>query len=348
MRFSRIAGLVLGLTLATLLTSAPLAAGESKETSPALKVPQKRLEFPRTTLWHFLDSMTATTGVPFQVDPVVRDKKISYIEDNVSWNRALDHICSSYQLRRHYDGRAVWVYPEIGATAAFVERALQSGAAASPAAPPMTTVCFQVPVVPAPAPSPAPVAVPEPPPAPAWDTHALSRVGFIAGSTRDVPNDDLLRESLNDWSGNGMLVLEIVPETPAQESGLRRGDVIVRFADRTVETPSDILAVTKMMKSPGFVGIEYLRAGEMRYSRILYTPHSGKIGAHDNPKTAADPKGRYTAKRIAHDKGDRKVGETDPKLLMWQGEPKKAGAPKEKKESTDKPAEAPPAQTQKN
>lgn len=315
---------------------------------PGLDVPQKRLEFPKTTLWHFLESMRTVTGVPFRVDPAIRDRKITYMEDHVTWRKAIEDVASRNSLHSRFDGTTVWMYPEKGATASFLAEALGSSGTPAPA-PAMGTICFQLPVsaMQMPAPPPAPPSPPPPPPI-AYDREALGRVGIVAGRRSDVETDDLLREQLKNWDGRGVLVLEVVPETAISETSIKRGDVITSFGDRQVNDPNDILAVVKGLKGPEFVTLEFRRGESLGAARIRWTPPGTVISAHDRKAGPGDPPGKYGKERKQRDATVRPVAESDPKQLNYQAPAgtDRPGAKSEKKDAQTKPAtETAPAGT---
>ncbi len=60
----------------------------------------------------------------------------------------------------------------------------------------------------------------------------------------------------------GVLVLEVAPGSPADEAGIRPGDVIVEFDGRSVETPEDLLAFMRDKDVGESVDIELLRDGD--------------------------------------------------------------------------------------
>lgn len=60
---------------------------------------------------------------------------------------------------------------------------------------------------------------------------------------------------------HGMLVLEVLPGTPADELGLRSGDVVVRIGETEVRTARDLRAPFSGSGRPGPIGILWIRSG---------------------------------------------------------------------------------------
>jgi serine protease Do len=70
---------------------------------------------------------------------------------------------------------------------------------------------------------------------------------------------DELGEALEVPGGKGVLVLQVMEETPAQEAGMKAGDVIVRVGTRTIDDHDDLTRALR--SSSGKVEIEVVRKG---------------------------------------------------------------------------------------
>ena len=74
--------------------------------------------------------------------------------------------------------------------------------------------------------------------------------------------NDQLGEAFEVPDGKGVLVLQVMEETPAQEAGMKAGDVIVRVGTRTIEDHDDLTRALR--SSTGKVEIEVVRKGTRR------------------------------------------------------------------------------------
>jgi serine protease Do len=72
----------------------------------------------------------------------------------------------------------------------------------------------------------------------AGDTSAKSSSGFLGVSTQEL--DDALRESYDYRGPGGVLVQSVETNSAADRAGVRRGDVLVRYAGTTISTPGDL------------------------------------------------------------------------------------------------------------
>ncbi len=71
--------------------------------------------------------------------------------------------------------------------------------------------------------------------------------------------DEELRRALGH-EGRGVLVANVVPETPAHETGIRPGDVLERIQGKSVGTPAELEEALET--SQGKKGLELFRQGK--------------------------------------------------------------------------------------
>jgi serine protease Do len=72
----------------------------------------------------------------------------------------------------------------------------------------------------------------------AFDRAFRMRRGRLGIQIQDLTED--MSEALDVPGGKGVLVVEVMDDTPAKRAGLRAGDVIVRLDDRDVDESSDL------------------------------------------------------------------------------------------------------------
>ena len=85
---------------------------------------------------------------------------------------------------------------------------------------------------------------------------------FDAAITRIEKLNDDLGQALGIDGDQGVLVTEVLEDTPAQKAGLRAGDVIVKVEDESVSTPDEL--VKAVDGHDGRVDITVLRKGVRR------------------------------------------------------------------------------------
>jgi membrane-associated protease RseP (regulator of RpoE activity) len=75
---------------------------------------------------------------------------------------------------------------------------------------------------------------------------------------------DELRDGLDLRGAEGVLVARVVPDSPADRAGLRKGDVIVSFAARNVTSPARLSELVGDSREDESVSIIVVRGGERR------------------------------------------------------------------------------------
>ncbi len=85
-----------------------------------------------------------------------------------------------------------------------------------------------------------------------------------------APISPELRDQLNlPESAKGAVVAEVRPGSPAQQAGLRQGDVVVSVGSKAVNNPSDAAATIRAARRDGkAVALRVMRDGESRYVAI--------------------------------------------------------------------------------
>ncbi len=83
---------------------------------------------------------------------------------------------------------------------------------------------------------------------------------FLGVDVRDI--DAVLAEQLDIPGGIGVLINSVVPNSPAEKAGLKRGDVIVFLANRPVKNLSSLREVMVTLNAGDNVRLRYIRAGK--------------------------------------------------------------------------------------
>jgi S1-C subfamily serine protease len=72
----------------------------------------------------------------------------------------------------------------------------------------------------------------------------------------------------NVTAERGALVMEVMPSSPAESGGIRAGDVIIKVADRSIDTPNDVQQQVEASKIGENLKLEVSRAGRVRSLEI--------------------------------------------------------------------------------
>ncbi|MGH7730013.1 MAG: PDZ domain-containing protein [Candidatus Eiseniibacteriota bacterium] len=84
---------------------------------------------------------------------------------------------------------------------------------------------------------------------------------WLGVSTQEITTD--LREGL-DYRGSGVLVSNVVADSPADRAGLETGDVLVSLNSRTIDTPSGLVEVVRAARIGQSVTLVIIRDGQRR------------------------------------------------------------------------------------
>lgn len=103
-----------------------------------------------------------------------------------------------------------------------------------------------------------------------------TRRGLLGVNIQEVTPDML--ESLQLNSTRGALVSVLNENGPADQAGIQRGDVIVRFNDRAVTTYSDLPAMVAQTAPGSIVSVEIVRDGQMLELTVTLALRDGEGG----------------------------------------------------------------------
>lgn len=121
------------------------------------------------------------------------------------------------------------------------------------------------------------------------DKGHVSR-GWLGVVIQEVNRE--LAESFGLKKAAGALVAEVITDSPAEEAGLREGDIITKFGDKEIELSADLPHVVGSTKAGNKVPVQVVRNGRMKTLTV-------KVG--DLP----DDPGQLTAKKPGNEKVNR-------------------------------------------
>jgi len=92
------------------------------------------------------------------------------------------------------------------------------------------------------------------------------RRAWLGVSVRELDKEQ--RKELGVKGREGVLIVEVVPGSPAEKAGLEEDDVIVRIDDKEVREPEDLIDAVKTKKPGDKVKVEYLREGKSQETEV--------------------------------------------------------------------------------
>lgn len=106
--------------------------------------------------------------------------------------------------------------------------------------------------------------------------------------TQEVTSD--LREAL-DLPDHGVLVADVVPDSPAARAGLRKGDVILAVDNRNVDSPSELSDVIGNSREGESAAITFVRKGSRRTLaiRLATRPSDERMRSEEDEDEVAPP-----------------------------------------------------------
>jgi len=101
----------------------------------------------------------------------------------------------------------------------------------------------------------------------------------------------------------GVLVLEALPDTQAAAAGLRRGDILLRYAGAALDTTEGLVAATRRAPAGTPVVLELLRDGTPHRVELAPGPIGVRIAAVTEPDPAAGADALYAQPVLVIDPG---------------------------------------------
>lgn len=95
----------------------------------------------------------------------------------------------------------------------------------------------------------------------ALQTHGRVRQGYLGVSSQVVRLPDALQDELDQQTG--LLIVQVLPDSPAERAGLLLGDVITSFDGVATETLDDLITLLSGDRVGSEVEVRVLRGGEM-------------------------------------------------------------------------------------
>jgi len=99
--------------------------------------------------------------------------------------------------------------------------------------------------------------------------------GWLGVSIQEVTEDIAKSFKLKD--AKGALVAEVMEDTPAQRGGLERGDIIISFDGKEVETPNELQRIVASTSPDKGVKVKVIREGKIKTLTVKVGTMPGEI-----------------------------------------------------------------------
>jgi serine protease Do len=99
--------------------------------------------------------------------------------------------------------------------------------------------------------------------------------GWLGVSIQEVTDDIAKSFKLKD--AKGALVAEVMEDTPAQRGGLERGDIIISFDGKEVETPNELQRIVASTSPDKGVKVKVIREGKVKTLTVKVGTMPGEI-----------------------------------------------------------------------
>jgi predicted metalloprotease with PDZ domain len=100
-----------------------------------------------------------------------------------------------------------------------------------------------------------------------YDLKKQRQLGYLGVEIQDV--NKKLKENKNLTVDKGVYIKKVIKHSPADEAGLLKGDVVVKYDDRVIEDSQDLTDAVRKTKPKTEVKIEIVREGESKIIPVV-------------------------------------------------------------------------------
>lgn len=131
--------------------------------------------------------------------------------------------------------------------------------------------------------------------------------GWLGVSIQDV--NKALAQSFGLKRPRGALVAQVVPDSPAEKSGIENGDIIVQFNGEDIESSADLPHVVGLIAPDTTVAVKVVRKGKQRILKVKV----GSLGGDDSITADGNSSGTTRGGRL----GMVVEAAPEPMLQKW-------------------------------
>ena len=121
--------------------------------------------------------------------------------------------------------------------------------------------------------------------------NSLIRSGQVVRGWLGVaiqPLDETLAKSFGYDSTEGALIGGVMPNGPAEQAGLKPGDIVVKFGDTKIQDVQQLRSLAAATEPNTKVTIEVIRKGENMNFQVLVSQREGEVAAASGRDTAEE------------------------------------------------------------
>ncbi len=114
-----------------------------------------------------------------------------------------------------------------------------------------------------------------------WVTKQLIEKGSVQRAYLGVRIEDIRAEKAEELGidpGNGVLIAEVFPDTPAAKAGLRKNDRILKFAGREVHNPRKLQELVEQTELGTSQTVQIIRDGKPQTIKVVASPLPRSLG----------------------------------------------------------------------
>ncbi|MGH7140547.1 MAG: Do family serine endopeptidase, partial [Pirellulales bacterium] len=132
-----------------------------------------------------------------------------------------------------------------------------------------------------------------------WVMHQLIKSGVVQRAFLGVKPKEVSGEIASHFGvarHGGVLVEQVVPNSPASRAGLKEGDVIVEFAGTKVHSPRDLMETVERVPVDSKQELKLVRDGKPVEMQVVVKPlpkELGEIGAVERRHNGSDDSSHY-------------------------------------------------------
>ena len=172
-----------------------------------------------------------------------------------------------------------------------------------------------------------------------WVTGQLIKQGSVQRAYLGLQLDDMngeMAEKLGGTRGEGVLVTQVFPNTPAAKAGLETGDIVTKFAGQRVKSRPELQGIVERLPVDEAQAVEILRDGKRLSLNVTPAAMPKTFGSVDRKAVPSQPKedepATYEAEELGLEVAELSAAkaaqlgyEAESGLLITQADPAKLG-----------------------